>query len=387
MMIVRILMTAGSIVYGLAVLAQTPCVWTSAPGQITQTCGNVGIGTAAPLNELHIKDSTGPATLRIEGSVESGVRIVGDRDWKLGSNIMNAGAGTFVLYDVTGAKSRMVVAPASGVGFGTSIPWGGIHIKGAGQVSPSPVTTSGLPAQNAATLFVQDSNATNGSGGMIALGASTGHFAVIKGSQTDPSGNSLGDLIVGTRSLATDATVTERMRVTAAGRVGIGLTAPATALDVAGSIHATGNISADGIINAKYQDLAEWVPATATLAPGTVVVLALSRVNTVTMSERAYDTAVAGVVSGQPGLLLGEKGMGREMIATTGRVRVMVDARRTPLAVGDLLVTSDTPGMAMRSEPLTLSGRRLHQPGTILGKALEPLARGHGEILVLLSLQ
>ena len=41
----------------------------------------------------------------------------------------------------------------------------------------------------------------------------------------------------------------------------------------------------------------------------------------------------------------------------------------------------------MRSEPLMLSGRTFHQPGTILGKALEPLSEGQGEILVLLSLQ
>lgn len=41
----------------------------------------------------------------------------------------------------------------------------------------------------------------------------------------------------------------------------------------------------------------------------------------------------------------------------------------------------------MRSEPITLNGREFHQPGTIIGKALEPLGGGRGEILVLLSLQ
>jgi hypothetical protein len=41
----------------------------------------------------------------------------------------------------------------------------------------------------------------------------------------------------------------------------------------------------------------------------------------------------------------------------------------------------------MRSEPIDLSGHQLHRPGTILGKALEPLADGTGEILILLSLQ
>jgi len=43
--------------------------------------------------------------------------------------------------------------------------------------------------------------------------------------------------------------------------------------------------------------------------------------------------------------------------------------------------------MAMFSEPVELSGIKFHRPGTLIGKALEPLPNGEGEILVLLSLQ
>lgn len=50
-------------------------------------------------------------------------------------------------------------------------------------------------------------------------------------------------------------------------------------------------------------------------------------------------------------------------------------------------MTSDTEGMAMKSEPIEIGGRKIHAPGTIIGKALEPLAFGTGDILVLLSLQ
>jgi len=50
-------------------------------------------------------------------------------------------------------------------------------------------------------------------------------------------------------------------------------------------------------------------------------------------------------------------------------------------------VTSDIPGVAMKSEPVNLGGVQLHRPGTLIGKALEPLQKGRGEILVLLSLQ
>jgi hypothetical protein len=91
----------------------------------------------------------------------------------------------------------------------------------------------------------------------------------------------------------------------------------------------------DGNISAKYQDVAEWVPGP-------------------------------------------ERGPDKIKVAHSGRVRVKVVA---PVAAGDLLVASAIPGHAMRSAP------REVRPGTILGKALEPLPRGEGAVLVLLTLQ
>lgn len=167
------------------------------------------------------------------------------------------------------------------------------------------------------------------------------------------------------------------------GRVGIGTGAP----DSTVLLHVAGNVRVDGNISAKYQDVAEWVPATEDLAPGTVVVLDPTVTNQVMPSGRAYDTSVAGVVASQPGIILGEAGDNKEQVATTGRVKVRVDATKSPIRIGDLLVSGEQSGMAMKSLPVDVSGVPMHRPGTVIGKALEPLDGGTGEILVLLSLQ
>ena len=147
----------------------------------------------------------------------------------------------------------------------------------------------------------------------------------------------------------------------------------------------TGNITVDGNIAAKYQDVAEWVPAAEQIPAGTVVVLDSTKSNHVIASTQTYDTRVAGVISEKPGLVLGESGDNKVLVATTGRVKIKVDATRGPIQIGDLLVTSDTPGLAMKSEPVNIGGVQIHRPGTLIGKALEPLAKGKGEIPVLLS--
>lgn len=185
------------------------------------------------------------------------------------------------------------------------------------------------------------------------------------------------------------------LRITGDGKVGINMipTAASTEkLQVTGNVKATGDLHVTGKITggsiaAEYQDVAEWVPSSQELSAGTVVVLDTGRTNHVVASTGPYDTRVAGVVSARPGLILGEGGAGKFMVATTGRVKVRVDATRAPIRVGDLLVTSGVEGTAMKSLPLDFGGTPIHRPGTIVGKALEPLERGTGEILVLLSLQ
>lgn len=183
----------------------------------------------------------------------------------------------------------------------------------------------------------------------------------------------------------------ERFRIGSDGRIFIGgfTTADAATgktLFVTGNAHVTGTLTG-GSISATYQDIAEWVPSSTDLEPGTVVSLHPSRSNEVVAASKAYDTSVAGVVSAQPGISLGIAAPDREQVATTGRVHVKVDATKGAIRIGDLLVASDRPGIAMKSVPVEIGGVAMHRPGTLIGKALEPLENGEGRILVLLSMQ
>jgi hypothetical protein len=239
-----------------------------------------------------------------------------------------------------------------------------------GNIIPFIVSQTGVTIQGNAKYVFRVGDTTGNTGFVIGYDAvaSTGLLAAV-------AGNSLAFWTYD------GANFGERMRVSTTGNVGIGVANPTQKLDVAGNVNVSGNIAA------KYQDVAEWVPATEPLKPGMVVVLNTDKTNEVMASLHAYDTAVAGVVSHKPGVILGEAAKNKEQIATSGRVLVYVDATKGPIKVGDLLVTSEKPGVAMRSEPIDVAGVKMHRPGTIVGKALQPLEKGEGEILVLLSLQ
>jgi hypothetical protein len=66
-------------------------------------------------------------------------------------------------------------------------------------------------------------------------------------------------------------------------------------------------------------------------------------------------------------------------LAVIGIVPCKVIAENGPIRAGDLLVTSSTPGHAMRDDD--------PRAGTIVGKALQSLTSGTGIITVLVTLQ
>jgi hypothetical protein len=124
----------------------------------------------------------------------------------------------------------------------------------------------------------------------------------------------LGKRVMGTGAYTPQITLAD------SGNVGVGTTNPASKLHVAGDVRVDGNIGA------KYQDVAEWVPAVTKLAPGVLVVIDSVHTNRVRRATRP--TTIASLVSAdRPGVLLGEGAEDRVKVAHSGRVKVLVDAR------------------------------------------------------------
>jgi hypothetical protein len=393
---------------------------------LNPSSGNVGIGTAIPGKALEVNSASGN-NLRLtyndsNGSAANNTDFATSSSGDLtvtpsGGDISFAGTGNFSNHlgiNRTSFNNCLFVNNSGNVGVGMSTPnykldaggqinaTGGLCIAGDcksawSQIGGSQWTTAGSDIHYG-TGKVGIGTASPGRKLVIQSDTANDHLSIVRPTTNAATLNigidNTGPFFESTTinkpiSFYTHngTSIAERVRIDKDGNLGVGTYAPTSKLHVVGSGHVTQNLTVDGIINAKYQDVAEWVPSTQALPAGTVVTLDPTKSNHVEASSKAYDTRVAGVVSAQPGIALGEQGENKVLVATTGRVKVMVDASAGPIGVGDLLVTSDTEGVAMKSEPVEVGKRHMHMPGTLIGKALEPLEKGRRQILVLLSLQ
>ena len=125
----------------------------------------------------------------------------------------------------------------------------------------------------------------------------------------------------------------------------------------------------------------------AEIPAGALVVIDDQNPGQLKLSDRPYDSRVAGVLSGaggvNPGLTLSQEGKfeGGRNVALTGRVYALADASSGPIRPGDLLTTSSRPGHAMKAT----DPQRSH--GAVIGKAMSSLDGGTGLVLVLVNLQ
>ena len=124
------------------------------------------------------------------------------------------------------------------------------------------------------------------------------------------------------------------------------------------------------------------LPAVAGLEPGDVLVIGED--GQLTRCNVANQSSVVGVYSTKPGFVGGGGDdtdlTGKVPLAVIGVVPVKASAENGAIQPGDLLVTSATPGHAMKAgaDPAV---------GTVIGKALASLKSGTGVILMLVMLQ
>ncbi len=154
-----------------------------------------------------------------------------------------------------------------------------------------------------------------------------------------------------------------------------------------GNLHTTGNHVVDGDISLSGADYAEEfdIGHAGSADPGMVMVL--DDHGGVRVCDSPYDRRVAGVISGaggySPAVILDHHSTraDRRPLALMGKVYCRADATDAPIAIGDLLTTSPTPGHAMKASD---SSRAF---GAVLGKALQPLPAGQGLVPILVALQ
>jgi len=340
--------------------------------------GNVGINNPNPTNRLTVigNNVAGAAAIVGQTAAIPGTGVQGtagpDGTGVVGTASVPGGCGTLELCTASGV-SGTASGSTFNVGVSGSVTGGGIGVQGFSD------TSSGFGVQG---------NAPNT--GVQGVATSAAFFAAgVWGNATATTGFTRG--VYGTSSSSTGIGVhgiapTGGQFETGTGNEIIGRGLGSTNFRV----DATGKVFADGGFQASGADFAESFSVRGDrkhYEAGDLLEIDRSSTRRMVLAQEPYSHLVAGIYSTKPGLLgtphtMRDPEIEQEVpLAVVGVVPCKVSVENGAIAPGDLLVTSSTPGYAMKGT------NRRRMLGAVVGKALEPLTGGKGTILVLVTLQ
>lgn len=350
---------------------------------IVSVGGSVGIGTgtSAPGAKLDVESAsatqsvilannsstttTGSAVLGIVSS-PSAAAVAG-----LSNAGTGAGLGGFFQSSGSGSVATGVIGQTtSTTGFGNGVVGTSYGTTGSGGVVGTALSTTSDSVFGVVGFAVSGSGGT----GVLASGQGIGILASTRSCEGSgcPTPGTAGFFITGNGG-------TVLLGQTDSGAGGVNVF----------RVDDTGKGFFDGGTQTGGADFAESVAVAKNLspyAPGDLLIVDTNGKRQLRLSAEPYSTLVAGIYSTKPGVLATSHKMDQVAsneipLAIVGIVPCKVSAENGPIHPGDLLVTSSTPGHAMKG---TDRNRML---GAVVGKALEPLVEGIGTIQVLVTLQ
>ncbi|WP_263408407.1 hypothetical protein [Terriglobus tenax] len=298
---------------------------------ITESNGNVGIGTAIPSSRLSILAGT------LGDTLGSTVPLVDFHNYNPHHN----------------SVSLSQIRTSSVTGWPDGYLW-------------QTATTRFQVSTDVTPQGYMDFNPAGGSYG-LAFGSGAAEFLRLDGS---------GNVGVGTTSPTTKFEVNGNVKLTAGS--GASITFPDNSIQST----AWNGTTCGG----DYAESVDVEGGSQTYEPGDVLIIDKKIRGHFSRSSEAYSRRVAGIYSTKPGLVGRRQSTPKDSesevpMAMMGIVPVKVSAENGPIESGDLLVASSTPGYAMKgTEPSKMMG-------AVIGKAMDSFASGTGVIEVLVSLQ